>query len=95
MQHQPLARAKKEKKPRRPSGGGAKELEKTVRRLEREIEAREQELAALDEAIAAAASDDQELMRLTQERAETEEKRDALLEDWESAAAELEEQTEP
>ncbi len=79
---------KKEKAPK--PTGGSKETEKLVRRLEREIDAQEQKLAALEEALAAAATDYQELLRLTEEK----EREEAMLEDlmaqWESAMSALE-----
>ena len=79
---------KKEKAPK--PTGGSKETEKLVRRLEREIDAQEQKLAALEEALAAAATDYQELLRLTEEK----EREEAVLEDlmaqWESAMSALE-----
>ncbi len=87
MQRVPQPR-QREKKPK--PVGGARELEKQVRRLEREIDAQEQKLQALDEALAAASSDYQELVRLTAER-EVEEKRlDEMMERWEALASELE-----
>ncbi len=78
-------------KKEKPAGsGGAKELEKTVRRLEREITAQEQRLAALNEALNASATDYQELLRLTEEKQREEERLDALMGEWEAAAAALE-----
>ena len=70
---------------------GSKELEKLVRRLEREIASQEQVMAELDAALENAASDYQELMRLTQERQKEETKLDDLMQQWEEAAAALEE----
>lgn len=87
-QQQKQPTVKKEKPART---GGSKELEKRVRRLEREIEAQEQKLAALDEALAAAATDYQELVRLTEEKQTETERLDAMMSEWESAAAEMEE----
>lgn len=69
---------------------GSKELEKTVRRLEREIAAQEQAVAAIDTSLTAAASDYQKLLRLTEERQAEEAKLEELMTQWETAAAELE-----
>lgn len=82
---QPRQREKKSK-----PVGGARELEKQVRRLEREIDAQEQKLQALDEALAAASSDYQELVRLTAEREAEEKRLDEMMERWEALASELE-----
>lgn len=86
---QRIAPAQKKEKVQK-SSGGSKELEKLVRRLEREISAKEQELAALDEQLAASATDYQELVRLTEEKQTKETELDDLMEQWERAAAELE-----
>ena len=67
-----------------------KELEKLVRRLEREISAKEEALAALDEALSAAASDYQELLRLTAEREDVEAALEDLMRQWEEASENLE-----
>ena len=67
-----------------------KELEKLVRRLEREISAKEEALAALDEALSAAASDYQELLRLTAEREGVEAALEDLMRQWEEASETLE-----
>lgn len=86
---QRVQQPKKKEKALKPTGG-SKEREKLVRRLEREIDAQEQKLAALETALAAAATDYQELLRLTEEK----KREDAALEDlmaqWEKAASELE-----
>ena len=79
---------KKKEKP--PKTAGSKELEKTVRRLEREIDAMERRIADLDVRLEAAATDYQELLRLTAERQEAETSLEALLSQWEEAAAALE-----
>ncbi len=79
---------KKEKAPKPPSG--SKELEKLVRRLEREIGAQEQKITAIDTALAAAATDYQEFLRLTEEKEREESALNALMEQWEAAMAELE-----
>ncbi len=78
---------KKKEKPAKPAG--SKELEKLVRRLEREIEAQEQMIAALDEALVLAATDYQELLRLTEEKTAAEEKLNESMAQWEEAAAQL------
>lgn len=70
---------------------GSKELEKLVRRLEREIGAQEETISALDAAINAAATDYQELLRLTAEKQAEEEKLETLMAQWEEASAALEE----
>ena len=79
---------KKEKAPKLPSG--SKELEKLVRRLEREIEAKEQELAELDIQLEQAATDYQELLRLSAEKEQQEAALESLMEQWEQAQNELE-----
>ena len=86
MQRQ-QAPKKKEKVAKVPSG--SKELEKLVRRLEREISAQEQKIAELDSALAEAATDYQELLRLTEEKQRQEEFLEELMTQWEEAAAEL------
>ena len=79
---------KKEKAPKLPSG--SKELEKLIRRLEREIEAKEQELAELDIQLEQAATDYQELLRLSAEKEQQEAALESLMEQWEQAQNELE-----
>ena len=79
---------KKKEKP--PKTAGSKELEKTVRRLEREIDAMERRIADLDVRLEAAATDYQELLRLTAERQEAETSLEALLSQWEEASMALE-----
>ena len=61
-----------------------------MRRLEREIDAMERRIADLDVRLEAAATDYQELLRLTAERQEAETYLEALLSQWEEAAAALE-----
>ena len=73
------------KKPR----ANDKELEKLVRRLEREIEKQEQEIAGLDDAIAQAASDYQQLTTLLERKAQQEQALQGLMEQWEQAAGQL------
>lgn len=75
-------REKKEKS--RPND---KAQEKLVRRLEREIEKQEQAAAALEEGIALAASDYQELTRLLAEKEAVEVRLSQLLEEWDQAAS--------
>ena len=79
---------KKKEKP--PKTAGSKELEKTVRRLEREIDAMERRIADLDVRLEAAATDYQELLRLTAERQEAETSLEALMSQWEEASMALE-----
>ena len=67
-----------------------KELEKLVRRLEREISAKEATLAALDKALSAAASDYQELLRLTAEHETEQAALEDLMGQWEEASEALE-----
>ncbi len=67
-----------------------KELEKLVRRLEREIAAKEEELAALDRALSEAASDYQELLRLSERRQTEEAALEKLMAQWETASEMLE-----
>ncbi len=67
-----------------------KELEKLVRRLEREIAAKEEELAALDRALSEAASDYQELLRLSERRQTEEAALEELMAQWETASEMLE-----
>ena len=86
---QRVQQPKKKEKPPKPTGG-SKELEKLVRRLEREVDAQEQKIAAIDAALAAAATDYQELLRLTEEKEREGSVLDALMEQWEAAMAELE-----
>ena len=67
----------------------SKALEKEVRRLEREIDRQEQTLAALDEQLQAAATDYQELLRLTAERDAADEQLNELMRQWEQASEQL------
>jgi len=78
----------REKKPR--AKGSDKQAEKLVRRLEREIEKQEQLLAELEEKIAAASADYQELTRLLAEKEQEDEKLQELMEQWEQAAEAIE-----
>ena len=87
MQRQKAPAAKKEKAPR---STGSKDAEKTVRRLEREIAAKEEEIAAIDKALGEAASDYQELLRLTEQREAEQTALDGLMTQWEAASEELE-----
>ena len=81
---------KKEKAAKPPKQMPDKELQKLVRRLEREITAQEQTIAGLDRALEQAASDYQELMRLTAEKEAQESKLEELMTQWENAAAQIE-----
>lgn len=83
-QQRPAAPLKKE----RPAAG--KELEKQVRRLERQIDEQERKIAALNEALRAAATDYQELVRLTAEKEREDQLLEELMTQWETAAAQLE-----
>ena len=65
--------------------GGTKETDKLIRRLEREIEKQEQVIAKLDEAIALASADYQELSRLLAEKETEEAVLLELMEQWEAA----------
>ena len=76
----------KKEKPR----GGDKELEKQVRRLEREIEKQEALVSQLEEAVAAAGADYQELTKRLQEKETAEGTLMELMEQWETAARALE-----
>ena len=66
------------------------QVEKLVRRLEREIAAKEDEAAQLEQALAGAASDYQELLRLTAEKERCEAELEDLMARWEEAAQALE-----
>lgn len=85
---QRVQQQKKKEKPARDVG--SKELEKRVRRYEREIAAQEEKIAALEAAINAAATDYQELLRLTAEKQAEEEQLEKLMALWEETAAALE-----
>ncbi len=74
--------AEKKEKPRPKD----KELEKQVRRLEREIEKQEKLLAGLEEQVAAASADYQELSHLLEEKEREDAALSNLMEQWESAA---------
>ena len=78
------------KKEKQNKAAGSKDLEKAVRRLEREIDAMERRIADLDTQLAAAATDYQELLRLTEERQTAETSLEELMSQWEEAAAALE-----
>ena len=86
IQQQRQEPKKKEKKPR-PTG--SKELEKLVRRLEREISAQELKINRLEEELSNAATDYQELLRLTEEKQKEDEILEELMAQWEAAAADL------
>ena len=74
--------AEKKEKPRPKD----KELEKQVRRLEREIEKQEKLLAGLEEQVAAASADYQELSHLLEEKEREDAVLSNLMEQWEAAA---------
>lgn len=74
--------AEKKEKPRPKD----KELEKQVRRLEREIEKQEKLLAGLEEQVAAASADYQELSHPLEEKEREDAVLSNLMEQWESAA---------
>ena len=74
--------AEKKEKPRPKD----KELEKQVRRFEREIEKQEKLLAGLEEQVAAASADYQELSHLLEEKEREDAVLSNLMEQWESAA---------
>lgn len=86
MSRQSVPVREKKEKPR----GGNKETEKLVRRLEREIEKQEQLLAETQRQLAAASTDYQELLRLTEQRQTQEDALNNLMEQWEAAASLLE-----
>ncbi len=66
-----------------------KELEKQVRKLEREIDKQETLIAQLDEKIAAASADYQELTRLLEEKETADTLLLELMEQWEQAAEQI------
>ncbi len=84
----------KPKKEKPKAKGGTKPLEKKIARLEREIEDAEEQSAALDEQMAAAASDPGKLIELSTQKDETETALLALMEQWETLSAQLEEMQE-
>ena len=86
----PIPQTARPEKPKPVKKVDSKALEKEVRRLEREIDKQEQAVAALDEALIAAATDYQELLRLQAEKEAAEAALNALMEQWEQAAAQLE-----
>ena len=81
---------KKEKAPK--NTGGSKELEKQVRRLEREIDAQEKKLTELNASLEKAATDYQELLRLTEEKEREEAALEALMTQWAEVSAALEQE---
>ena len=83
-----VTQSKKKEKPVRT--GGSKELEKTVRRLERDIDAREQTIAELREQLEVASSDYREYLRLSEELQQQESALEEAMLQWEEAAAQLE-----
>ena len=90
-QAQTAAASKPEKKEKKEKPrGGDKELEKQVRRLEREIEKQEALVAQMEEAVAAAGADYQELTKRLREKEEAETALAELMDRWEEAAQVLE-----
>ena len=83
----PVVTAPKEKKEK--PKGGTKDGEKLVRRLEREIEKQEKVVAELDAAMEAAAADYVELTRLLEEKEAAEAALMDLMEQWETAGAQI------
>lgn len=71
-----------------------KELDKTIRRLEREIEKQEQTVAELEQQMAAAATDYLELTRLSEEKNAADAALERLLNEWEACSLEKEGKTE-
>ncbi|MBQ7523372.1 MAG: ABC-F family ATP-binding cassette domain-containing protein [Oscillospiraceae bacterium] len=86
------AAAPKEKHPRAQKND--KELDKTIRRLEREIEKQEQTVAELEQQISAAATDYLELTRLSEEKNAADAALERLLNEWEACSLEKEGKTE-
>lgn len=80
---------KPEKKEKPKAKVDSKALEKEIRRLEREIDKQEQTIAALDEQLQTAATDYQELLRLSAERDTAEDRLNEYMEQWESAVNQL------
>ena len=78
--------AKPEKKEKPKQKTDTKAMEREARRLEREIEKQEQLLADLDRQMELAASDYQELLRLSAEREAADAKLNELMERWEAAS---------
>ena len=90
----PIPQTQKPEKPKQSTQKvDSKALEKEVRRLEREIDKQEQLVASLDQQLIEAATDYQELIRLGEEKQAAEDALAKLMEQWESAAAVLEEKT--
>ena len=81
--------AKPEKKVKPKAKVDSKSLEKEVRRLEREIEKQEQLITDLDAQLIAAASDYQELLRLTAEKEAAEDRLNDLMDQWTAASEQL------
>ena len=87
----PIPQTEKPQKKEKPAQRtDSKALEKEVRRLEREIDKQEQLVAALDQQLIEAATDYQELLRLTAEKEAAEAALSELMEKWEAAASRLE-----
>ena len=84
----PAEAAFKKEKKEKPKGG-TKELEKSLRRLERDIEKQEEQIRQLDEKISENAADYVELTRLLQEKEREEESLFSFMEQWEQITTEL------
>ena len=91
IQAAPAAKEKREKKEKPKSTGGSKAMEKKIKALERDIEKQEMLIAGLDEKIAAASADYQELSRLMEEKQTEETKLSGMMDEWESLSLQLEE----
>ena len=91
MQAAPAAKEKREKKEKPRNTGGSKAMEKKIKALERDIEKQETLIAGLDEKIAAASADYQELSRLMEEKQTEETKLSGMMDEWESLSLQLEE----
>jgi ATPase subunit of ABC transporter with duplicated ATPase domains len=87
--NKPVQAAQDKLKKEKPKGG-SKELEKQVRRLERDIEKQEQLLKALDAELEQSATDYQALLRLSGDKETAQNALSELMEQWETAAAQLE-----
>ena len=91
MQAAPAVKEKREKKEKTKNTGGSKAIEKKIKALERDIETQENLIAGLDEQIAAASADYQELARLMEEKQAEETKLSGMMDEWEALSLQLEE----
>ena len=86
----PIPQTEKPVKKEKPAAkADAKAVEKEVRRLEREIEKQENLISGLDRQLEAAATDYQELLRLSAEKQAQETMLEELMEQWERASEQL------